>query len=126
MIADRQQKMRTLLDGLAKQNGVLGSVLITRDGLCVMNSDKTLASPETFSAMTAALMGAAETAFYELGGATKLRVTAETDKSKIVALGATDELLLIVVGNGTSNTLDLLKFAETAANELRLLMSGGP
>ncbi len=126
MTADRQQRMRALLDGLTKQKGVTGATLITRDGLCVMNSDKALASPETFSAMTAALMGAAETAFYELGGATKLRVTAETDKSKMVALGASDELLLVIVGNGTSNTLDLLNVAETAAKELRLLVSGGP
>ena len=125
MTADRREKMRSLLDGLSKQKGVVGATLITRDGLCVMNSDKALASSETFSAMTAALMGAAETAFYELGGAAKLRVTAETDKSKMVAVGASDELLLVLVGNGTSSAVDLLKHAETAAKELRLLVSGG-
>lgn len=125
MSSDRQQKMRTLLDTLARQKGVTGATLITRDGLCVMNSEKALAALETFSAMTAALMGAAETAFYELGGANQLRVTAETDKSKMIAVGATEQLLLVIVGNGTTNSADLLKQAEAAAKELRLLMSGG-
>src|SRR5688500_9361847 len=90
VMGDRHQKMRALLDGLAQKTGVVGATLITRDGLCVINSDDKILSPETFSAMTAALMGAAETAFYELGGANKLRVTAETDKNKIVALGASE------------------------------------
>lgn len=122
---DRQQKMRSILDNLGRQKGVVGATLITRDGLCVMNSDNALAAPETFSAMTAALMGAAETAFYELGGANELRVTAETDKSKMVALGANEQLLLVVVGNGNSASLELLKQAEAAAKELRLLLTGG-
>lgn len=125
MTADRQQKMRSLLDNLARQKGVTGATLITRDGLCVMNSDKTVAALETFSAMTAALMGAAETAFYELGGANQLRVTAETDKSKMIAIGASEQLLLVVVGNGTTNSAELVKQAEAAAKELRLLLSGG-
>src|SRR5688572_8754625 len=98
MTGDRQQKMRSLLDSISKEKGVAGATLITRDGLCVMNSDKSIVAPETFSAMSAALMGAAETAFYELGGGTQLRVTAETEKAKFVALGASEELLLIVIG----------------------------
>lgn len=125
MTADRQQKMRSLLDGLSKQKGVLGATLITRDGLCVMNSDNAVVAPETFSAMTAALMGAAETAFYELGGANQLRITAESDKAKMVAMGASEELLLVVIGNGSSSGPELLRHAEAAAKELRTLTSGG-
>lgn len=123
--ADRQTKMRSLLDGLSKAKNVAGATLITRDGLCVMKSDSSIVAPETFSAMSAALMAAAETAFYELGGAGELRVTAETERAKMVALGASDTLLLVVIGKGNANAADLLREAEASAREFRLLLSEG-
>src|SRR5688500_6581685 len=125
MIPERHQKIRAVLEHVVKDKNIVGATLITRDGLCVVNGDEKILSPETFSAMTAALMGAAETAFFELGGANHVRVTAETEGRKMVALGANEELLLVIVGNGTSSGTALMQLAEATAAQLRTILAGG-
>jgi predicted regulator of Ras-like GTPase activity (Roadblock/LC7/MglB family) len=125
LIADRYQQMRELLAKATQQEGIVGASLITRDGLSVMNTNESVGAPETFSAMSAALMGAAETAFYELGGSGEIRVTAEAEKHKMVALGASRDMLLVVVGNRGTDTRTLLGHAENIATKLRAILNGG-
>lgn len=123
MTGDRHGRVRSALSTLVREKGILGATLITRDGLCVINGEDRILSPETFSAMTATLMGAAETALRGIGDAGSLCVTAETASAKMVAVGAGDEMLLVIVGHATTPTAALVAKANHAAQSLRTVLA---
>lgn len=121
---ERQRRMLEVLEWLLGQPGMVGATLVTRDGVCVLNTDPGLVSPETFSAMTAAMVAAAETAAYETGEGRMLRVLVETERNKMVAVGATDELLLVVVAAASLPLADLLPRVEAARQNLATVVAG--
>ncbi|MGQ0535916.1 MAG: roadblock/LC7 domain-containing protein [Methanobacteriota archaeon] len=115
---DRQKRLLATLDRLTGQPGILGATLVTRDGISVVTRGAPVGSPETFAAMSAALLGAAETALYELGGGSRVRVTAETDKYTMVAVGATEELLLVLVAEAGTSLDAALKLADDSVKRI--------
>lgn len=121
---DRQERLEALLGDLSKQPGVLGAALVSRDGLSVKAVGKQELHRETFSAMSATVMGAAEIAFSELAPDKLRRLVAETDRGKIVILGATPDLLLIVYTQADASLPDLVARAEAAALQVASLAAG--
>lgn len=103
---------------------MIGATLMTRDGLCVVNRSTHQFSPETFSAMSATLMSAAETALYELGGGKRVRVIAETDRRKMIAVGASDEFLLVAMTEANVKLQDALLSVEQTVSELKPIIEG--
>lgn len=77
--------------------GVESSAVITRDGLLVASDVSTDVNAETFAAMSASMVGSAETAITEAKAGTTTRVIMETDNSKMIALGASAKALLVVL-----------------------------
>jgi predicted regulator of Ras-like GTPase activity (Roadblock/LC7/MglB family) len=75
--------------------------------------------------MSATLMGAAEVALSELGGVRTRRVIAETNKMKMVVVGATDELVLVALGESDLPLDRLLPQVEAAAAALTKVVAGG-
>lgn len=118
-VPDKQQRLQGTLGDLVAQAGVLGAALVSRDGIRVMDQwKKELWNKETFSAMSATLMGAAEIALAELGAVKTGRVIAETNKMKMLVVGATDDLLLVVLAEAEMPLERLLRVAEGSAGEL--------
>lgn len=122
---DAQRRLETLLDELSRERGVLGVSLVSRDGLPVRGAGKLEKSRETFSAMTATFMGAAEIAIGELNGGKTHHLIVVTDRLKLIVVGATRDLLLVAATEADTPHDKLLARLETAAQSVALAVSGG-
>lgn len=105
--------MKGLVSRLRGINGVSGAALISRDGLPVVSDLPATYDRETFSAMVAAMVGAAETALIEAGGGIPERVIMDNQSTRVVAMGVSDQFLLVVTGRGDLD-LDRLRAAFAA------------
>ena len=77
--------------------GVRGSALVTRDGLPHDFQIPGAINHEVFAAMGATMLGAAETAYFELGAGESKRIRVESDKGGLLLAGVSEDLLLMVV-----------------------------
>ena len=86
-----------VLADLGKIGDVEASAVATRDGL-LMNADMhNMGDPEMFVAMSATMLGAAETAATELDKGIPNRVIVEADDGKLICIGAGPKALLVVM-----------------------------
>lgn len=98
-----KDRVKDRIEALLASDGVLAAAVVSRDGICLESGAKRPFGIETFSAMVATAMGAAETAIFEVGGKVVKKMEVEGDAGRLVLVGATDELLLVVlVSPGTS------------------------
>ncbi|MCW4009695.1 MAG: roadblock/LC7 domain-containing protein [Candidatus Bathyarchaeota archaeon] len=104
-----------ILRGLKSVGGVVASAVVTRDGLLVSSDTSPDVDAETFAAMSASMMGAAETAIIEVKGGNAGRVIVESNNSKMIALGAGPKVLLVVLASKEIQLgLILLKLNDAA------------
>lgn len=104
-----------VLRELKNIGGVDASAVVTRDGLLVASDISGGVDAETFAAMSASMVGAAETAMSEVKAGNPSRVIVESETAKIVSLGAGPTALLIVLTRRDAPLgLVLLKMGETA------------
>lgn len=123
-MTDKQQRLEEALKRLVGDGEVRGAVLVSRDGFCVLNQFNRLPSPETFSAMSATLVGAAEAALSELGVRHATRVVVSTETDRLVTVGATDELLLVALLDGDAALEASLGRIDEAARSVAKIVGG--
>lgn len=117
-----QSLIKTALHELKKIGGVDSSAVVTRDGLLVASGISEGVDAETFAAMSATMVGAAETAMGEVGAGNPERVIVESKTVKIISMGAGPKTLLIVLTESDAQLgLVLLKMSETAEKIAKLL-----
>lgn len=124
MAGDTQQRLKDALEGLSKAPGFVGATLITRDGLPVFNYCGRIPSPETYGAMSAAMLASAETALSEVGNVGVRRAIVETEEYKMIVVGVSDEHLLVGLGNGKVSLDKLLGVFESTAKDVAQILSG--
>lgn len=90
------EMLNKVLSDLMKTGGIESSVIASRDGL-LMASDMRKGDEETFAAMSATMLGAAETASVELEKGMPDRVIVESKDGKLIAIGAGPNALLVVL-----------------------------
>lgn len=110
-----QAKLEAVLGELLKHAGTRGAALVSRDGLTVKVAGRQEMNRETFSAMTATLVGAAEIALSEVDAGKPRHVMARTSSVTLVLVGATIDLLLVVIADAEADTVALCERAEKAA-----------
>ncbi len=93
--------LRAVLLDLKRIGNIEASAVVSRDGL-VIASD--LNDGEVFAAMSATMVGAAETATSELKKGAPNRVIVESKDGKLIATGAGPKAILVVL---TSNEMGL-------------------
>lgn len=90
-----------MLEKILKQvnniGGVEASAIASRDGLLICSTISKKQHAETFVAMSATMLGAAETAATELGKGIPERVIVESKTGRIIGTGAGAKALLIVM-----------------------------
>ncbi len=86
-----------VLADLGKIGDVEASAVATRDGLLMTADMHNRGDPETFAAMSATMLGAAETAATELNKGVPNRVIVESDDGKLICMGAGPKALLVVM-----------------------------
>jgi predicted regulator of Ras-like GTPase activity (Roadblock/LC7/MglB family) len=122
---DHATRVDALLGHLVQAEGILGAALVSRDGLCVRSAGRTELSRETFSAMSATVMGAAEIALRELDGGATRSIVASTEKVMIVIVGATREMLLVASAQADAPIASVVARVEETARGVGKVLAGG-
>ncbi len=105
-----------ILVDLKKVGGVEACAAATRDGLLIRALMQQEQFAESFAAMSATMLGAAETATSELGKGIPNRVIVESDHGRLIAVGAGPKaLLMVLVNSNTGLGLILLELEKSAA-----------
>lgn len=122
---DRQKRLEALLEELTRERGVLGAAIVSRDGLCLRAGGRIEMGRETFSAMSATVMGAAEIALAEVDAGKSQHLVATTDRLRLLIVGATRDLLLVATTQLDVPQEAFLQRLQAAAQNVALVASGG-
>lgn len=102
-MATKQEQLDAILSQLENTGGIVGSAVISRDGLVVTHHIPDNANAESFAALTATMTGAAETSVMVVGKGTPDRILVETESIKLITVGAGSELFLSVLASPEAN-----------------------
>ena len=91
------EMLEKILDDLKLPGGIEASLVASRDGLLIFSNIDLKKHAQTFSAMSATMLGAAETATLELRKGIPERIIVESDEGKIIVTGAGPKGLLVVL-----------------------------
>lgn len=116
------EELESRLQSLAGDHGILGASVLGRDGIHTLGEWNRGVNVDTLSAMSAAIVGAAEAALLDMGADRLHRVQVFADDVRLHILGLDDELLLVVA---TEADVDAIGGLEDAAAGLRTLLAGG-
>ena len=111
--------LEKVLTDLKKIGGVEASAAATRDGLLLKAIMPTEQPAETFAAMSATMLGAAETATTELGKGLPDRIIVESEHGRVIATGAGQKALLILLASPDAGLGLILVELEKAAKKLK-------
>ncbi len=121
MVSLREQLEKILKD-LKSVGDIEASAIVSRDGLLIAADISQNVNADAFAAMTATMLGAAETATSELGKGIPDRVIVEGKEGKIIATGAGPKALLVVMTNPRANLgLVLLEMGKASEKIKELL-----
>lgn len=90
-------RLNEVLDGLKRVDGIESAAIATRDGLLIASNTYPGTHPETFAAMSATILGAAETATYHLENGSVNRIIIESEDCRMIAMGSGKKSLLVVM-----------------------------
>jgi predicted regulator of Ras-like GTPase activity (Roadblock/LC7/MglB family) len=91
------ESIEKILNGMKNIGGIEASTVASRDGLLIYSDVSKKLHAETFAAMSATMLGAAETATTELGKGIPERIIVESSNGRIIATGAGKKAILIVM-----------------------------
>ena len=91
------EMIKLVLEEINNAGGIEASVIARRDGLLIFSTLSGQHLAERFVAMSAAIMGSAETAATELGMGIPDKIIIESEKGKIIGMGAGPIALLFVM-----------------------------
>lgn len=91
------EMLEKVLENINNIGGVEASAVASRDGLLICSTISKKQPAETFVAMSATMMGAAETATTELGKGIPERIIVESKAGRIIGTGAGSKALLLVM-----------------------------
>jgi hypothetical protein len=117
-----REMLEEVLKDLETTGDIEASAVISRDGLLMASAIPASFYAETFAAMSATMLGAAETAISELGRGMPERVIAESDKTKIIACGAGEKALLVAMTRPEAKLGLILVEMEKAAEKVKGLL----
>ncbi len=121
-MTDTMEMMDQVLLDLKRSGGVEACAAVSRDGLLIRSSIQKEQFAESFAAMAATMLGAAETASTELGKGVPNRVIVESSSGRLIAIGAGSKALLVVIVSPDAGLGLILLELEKAAKKLRELL----
>lgn len=111
-----------LLSDLKRSGGVEACAAVSRDGLLIKSSMQKEQFAESFAAMSATMLGAAETASTELGKGVPNRVIVESSQGRLIAVGAGPNALLVVIVSPEAGLGLILLELDKSAKKLKELL----
>ncbi len=121
-MTDTIELIDKLLSDLKKSGGVEACAAVSRDGLLIRSSMQKEQFAESFAAMSATMLGAAETASTELGKGIPNRVIVESTQGRLIAVGAGPKALLVVIVSPEAGLGLILLELDKSTNKLKELL----
>ncbi|RLI05747.1 hypothetical protein DRO26_01320 [Candidatus Bathyarchaeota archaeon] len=118
-----KEMLSEVLVELNRSAGVYASAIVSRDGLLIASRMPEDVDAETFSAMTATMTGAAETAFSELKRGVAERIIVEGNHAKIISMGAGSKALLVAMSDHKATLGLILHEMNKAAEKVRKILT---
>ncbi|MDO8727729.1 MAG: roadblock/LC7 domain-containing protein [Candidatus Methanoperedens sp.] len=115
----KSEMLEKILEDLKLPGGIEASVVASRDGLVIYSNTVSKEHDENFAAMSATMLGAAETATLELKKGIPERIIVESDKGKIIATGAGQKALLVVLTEPNASLGIILIELAKASEKIR-------
>ncbi|RUM33505.1 MAG: hypothetical protein DSY33_04355 [Archaeoglobus sp.] len=115
-------QLEDILKELKSTGDIEASAIVSRDGLLIAADISSSVNADAFAAMSATMLGAAETAMSELGKGMPDRVVAESSSGKIVATGAGERALLVVMTTPKANLGLILLQLGKASKKVEMLL----
>ena len=116
------EMLETILKDINNIGGVETSAVASRDGLLICSTIPRKQHAETFVAMSATMIGAAETATTELGKGIPERIIVETKSGKIIGTGAGPKALLLVMTKPDANLGLILVEMTRASDQIKAIL----
>ena len=113
------EMLEKILNDLKHIGGIEASAVASRDGLLIFSTVSRKFHADTFAAMAATMLGAAETATTELGKGIPERVIVESKHGKIIATGAGPKALLLVTTEPNASLGLILVEAVKASEKIK-------
>lgn len=120
---DTIELVEKILTDLKKAGGVEACAAVSRDGLLIRAIMQNEKFAESFAAMSATMLGAAETATTELNKGVPNRVIVESNHGRLIAVGAGQKALLVVLVDSNTGLGLILLELEKSAEKLKELLS---
>jgi predicted regulator of Ras-like GTPase activity (Roadblock/LC7/MglB family) len=115
--------LNSILGILKNTRGVEASAVASRDGLLICSTIPKKQRAETFAAMAATMVGAAETAASELGKGIPERIIVESKQGRIIGTGAGDKAFLIVMTQNDVRIDVILEEIARASEKIKQVLS---
>lgn len=109
----------TILDRFLSSTGARGAAVVSRDGLPMVSVMPASVNLESFAAMSATMLGAADTAAAQVTDESANRLVADFDNWQLVALEAGPDAVVVVIAKKKDARKDLLAACEALASEIR-------
>lgn len=122
-MSDARTQAQAALDSLVER-GLLGAGLVGRDGLPILLRFPRPVQEETFSAMAAAVLGAAEAALLEMAEQGEATATIEAGKLRLAVAGLDDAHLLVLAAPTSLDAGRLAQILTGARSTLRPIVGG--
>jgi len=111
----KKEKLIQILKSLKEVGGIIGSSVISVDGLQIASDLSENVDADTFAAMSAAMQGAAETAVSELKQGELKQIIIDAEIGKMVTISAGKKAILVILTNPKINLgLALLELGKAA------------
>lgn len=119
---DTIELIENILTDLKKVQGIEACAAVSRDGLLISSIMQNEKFAESFAAMSATMLGAAETATTELNKGTAYRVIVESKHGGLIAVGAGYKALIVVLVDSNKGLGLILLELDKAAVKLKELL----
>ncbi|MDI6903171.1 MAG: roadblock/LC7 domain-containing protein [Methanocellales archaeon] len=116
------EMLESILNDLKRTGDIEASAIVSRDGLIMASDIPPGIHAEAFAAMSATMLGAAETATAELKKGIPDRIIVESAKGKVIAAGAGPKALLVAMTGSYAGLGLILVEVERATENVKELL----
>ena len=113
--------LKEILDRLEKENGITISGVVSRNGIPIVCNMPNAGSADTFSTLSATIMGASEVIFSGIGKSKPDLVIMSSPDGNMVCTPISPKSLLVVMG--PQDPMELQKIAEKTKVEIKEVFS---
>ncbi len=121
-IASTNDMLNKILLDLKQMGGITASSIASRDGILIVSDMESQSHAETFAAMSATMLGAAESATTELRKGIPDRIIVESDHGKLIAMGAGPKALLVILTEPDAGLGLILVELEKSVEKIKKIM----